>query len=443
MNTMRAATFLATIAALACVGGDRPERELAEVPLPGLGIRLGVEPLAPIVPMTSEGRSQLLYELRLTGFDPRSLTVDSLEVVGVAGGPVRLGRFRGPELRRITRSPGRPDPLRIDPGSLSVMFLAIQSELEAPDSIRHRLWLGYRTRTGLTEAELLTKAIPVRRVDLPLLDPPVRGGPWYAHAGPADVSHHRTALAPRAGMLSMDQRFAIDWFKLESVEGEEGREFAGPDWEGTLGVEVVAVADGTIAAVKKGVPDEPIGTLGASGTRIDWETIGGNRVVIDLGDGRYAWYHHLLQESISVELGDRVLRGQVIGRIGNSGHTSHPHLHFEVTDASTLGLGDGLPYAVRCYTRLARLEPMPSWDEVAEADPSEIGFVGAPRDLEQSSRRISELPLGGSVVRFPESATGDCTMAGAGGATTASPEVEASVNRDLRGDGSVPVDADL
>jgi murein DD-endopeptidase MepM/ murein hydrolase activator NlpD len=413
MNAVRGTVVLATIGALACVGCDRQERESAQVPLPGLGIRLGVEALARITPMTSEGGTHLLYELRITGFDPRSLSLDSLEIVGAADEALRLGLFRGPELRRITRSPGRPDAVRIDPGSVSVIFLAIRSEAEELDSIQHRLWLGYETPNGLTEAELLTKAIPVRRVELPLLDPPVRGGPWYAHAGPADVSHHRTTLAPRSGTLSMDQRFAIDWFKLESVEGEGGRELGGPDWESTLGVEVFAVADGTIVAVKRGVPDEPIGELGASGTRIDWQTIGGNRVVIDLGDGRYAWYHHLLQESIGVEVGDRVLRGQVIGRIGNSGQTSHPHLHFEVTDASTLGSGDGLPYAVRCYSQLARLEPMPSWEEVAEADPSEIGFVEALPSLAESSPRFAELPLGGSVVWFPESVSGDCPTAGA------------------------------
>ena len=64
-----------------------------------------------------------------------------------------------------------------------------------------------------------------------------------------------------------------------------------------------------------------------------WCFDGGNVVVIrhDAGSGVFATrYDHLKKHSIRVKLGDRVRRGQPIAKVGSSGHSSEPHLHFEV-----------------------------------------------------------------------------------------------------------------
>ncbi len=42
-------------------------------------------------------------------------------------------------------------------------------------------------------------------------------------------------------------------------------------------------------------------------------------------------------------------RGQVLGRIGNSGDSREPHLHFEVSDSPNLLAGEGLPYLIDRY----------------------------------------------------------------------------------------------
>lgn len=54
----------------------------------------------------------------------------------------------------------------------------------------------------------------------------------------------------------------------------------------------------------------------------------GNVVVIDHGFGYKSRYAHL--QKIEVKPGDEVIRGQVIGRLGNSGRSTGPHLHYEV-----------------------------------------------------------------------------------------------------------------
>jgi murein DD-endopeptidase MepM/ murein hydrolase activator NlpD len=44
-----------------------------------------------------------------------------------------------------------------------------------------------------------------------------------------------------------------------------------------------------------------------------------------------------------VKAGQRVVAGQELGRCGNSGNTSEPHLHFHLQDAPEFGQGNGLP----------------------------------------------------------------------------------------------------
>ncbi len=72
---------------------------------------------------------------------------------------------------------------------------------------------------------------------------------------------------------------------------------------------------------------------GASGTVTEagWSTGGyGNYVVIDHGNGVETLYAHMLDNSLMVNEGDQVTKGQAIGRVGNTGYSFGAHLHFEV-----------------------------------------------------------------------------------------------------------------
>jgi len=55
--------------------------------------------------------------------------------------------------------------------------------------------------------------------------------------------------------------------------------------------------------------------------------------VVDIGDGRYVVLAHLKQGSVTVQVGDVVRRGEPLAAIGNSGHTSEPHLQMQVQDS--------------------------------------------------------------------------------------------------------------
>jgi murein DD-endopeptidase MepM/ murein hydrolase activator NlpD len=94
---------------------------------------------------------------------------------------------------------------------------------------------------------------------------------------------------------------------------------------------VLASADGVVSYVLDGLPDQPIGS-------VDEHHPSGNSLVIDIGGGRHVMMGHLRQDSITVRSGDRVREGQPIARVGNSGHSSAPHLHIQ---AQTLPIAIG------------------------------------------------------------------------------------------------------
>ena len=56
----------------------------------------------------------------------------------------------------------------------------------------------------------------------------------------------------------------------------------------------------------------------------------GNHVIIQTDDGHYVVLAHLRQNTIAVTEGQRINRGDLLGKTGNSGNTTMPHLHFQV-----------------------------------------------------------------------------------------------------------------
>ena len=103
---------------------------------------------------------------------------------------------------------------------------------------------------------------------------------------------------------------------ISSRYGERSDPFTGKpaqhqglDFVGTRGTEVLSVASGVVI-------------------RADKQGAYGNTVEIDHGNGYRTRYAH--NDSLIVEPGDHVTAGQVIARLGSTGRTSAPHVHFEV-----------------------------------------------------------------------------------------------------------------
>jgi murein DD-endopeptidase len=304
-------------------------------------------PVAP-TPFQAEGKTHLVYELHVTNFSRSDCVLTHVEVFG--SGEKALASYEGNDLAARLSRPGTPlstEKQRIGGGLRAVIYLWLTLEPgeTTPAMLRHRL----SARIGDTSEELKVESRGIALGRKPIeVGPPLRGGEWLGANGPSNSSGHRRALIPVNGQARIAQRFAIDWVQLR----EDGRTFIGDQKENKnyrcYGAEVLAVADATVVTVKDGIP-ENIPRLNSRAVPITLETIGGNHVILDLGQGRYAFYAHLQPGSLRVKIGDKVRRGQVLGLVGNSGNSTEPHLHFHIGDANSPLGSEGLPYTLSAF----------------------------------------------------------------------------------------------
>ncbi|HEX2137548.1 MAG TPA: M23 family metallopeptidase [Microvirga sp.] len=113
-----------------------------------------------------------------------------------------------------------------------------------------------------------------------------------------------------------------------SYDGHNGTDIRVPTLaEQRRGVDVVAAADGRVLRVRDGVPDVSVRAQGRE--RVEGAECG-NGVVVAHDHGLETQYCHLARGSVAVRPGETVRAGQTIGRIGLSGATEYPHLHFVV-----------------------------------------------------------------------------------------------------------------
>jgi hypothetical protein len=138
------------------------------------------------------------------------------------------------------------------------------------------------------------------------------------------------------------QRYAYDFVVTDAEgrthEGDGSRADQYHCWDRPI----LAPADGVVVAASDGHRDYP-----KAGGRMDpfQRDIRGNYVVLDHGDGEYSVLAHLREGSLLVEAGERVERGQRLGRCGNSGNSTEPHLHYHIQDRESFYSGMGLPVA--------------------------------------------------------------------------------------------------
>jgi hypothetical protein len=319
-----------------------------------LQVRTPVEPTV----LASGGWNYLLYELHLQNFTTELATVRGIEVRD-ADNPAAppIAQFDQAQLderlRQVTIGEDAADigRLKVGQGAVAFLCLAFPARLPVPARLRHRVLLENTFADG--------PAIGTHATPLQVFGRPLVGTDWTPDNGPSLHSHHRTGLWVVDGSAQISRRYAIDWKKFDS----QGKTYAGDPRDVhayyAYGEKVLAVADGKVVAARDGVPDNiPKTEAGfATALPITFETVGGNQVVIDLGNGQSVAYYHLQPGSVRVKAGDRVRRGQLLARIGNSGDARWPHLHFQVTDKPDVMASEGLPHLFDSYRSKASNQP--------------------------------------------------------------------------------------
>ena len=189
------------------------------------------------------------------------------------------------------------------------------------------------------------------------------------------------------GHARIPGRYAIDFIKLDN-NGKlaHGNDDLVKEWYG-YDADVLAVADGTVAAVRTDFLETPT----VSGReRVTAERATGNYISICLDKGKYAFYEHLKPGSIRVKLGQKVKKGQIIASLGFTGQSDGPHLHFHVADKNSPLGAEGIPFSFDhfiwsgSYTNIDSLGKSP-W---------------IPVDRSVKRIRSSERPMPNSVISF-------------------------------------------
>jgi hypothetical protein len=378
---MRLRAFVPLLSLGVVLGAAAAPASEAQLP-PGVEFRV---PKAPTVAAGDSG-AFLAYELHVTNYTLGALLLKRVDVLN-SSGQVLLSVADSALARNVARPGANVPPserLQIGGGLRAAVYLWVPVDRNnPPDVIRHRITVQ---RSG---ADSVPQALEGARVavsrDIAVIGPPLRGE-WVAVNGPSNVSGHRRAAIPLNGVVAIAQRFAIDYLQVD----EHGKTFTGDlainENHFAEGKDALAVADGIVVETKDSIPENVPGQPLAVPTLV---TVGGNRVVIDLGNGRFAFYAHLRPGSLRVRTGDRVTRGQVIGLVGNSGNSTESHLHFHLIDAnvpgtSTLG-AEGIPYAFETLEIVGRCQ---------------VGAGTCTRGSAFTMQRA--MPMQNEIVRFPK-----------------------------------------
>lgn len=348
---------------------------------------------SPVHAMRALGRVTLAYELHLTNLGGAPIRFDALELLDDS--QRLLERMDGVRLAQrlstIGVPPARPagaPTLAVGVRSIVYLFVTLPANAAAPSALAHRLLLT----AGDAPTDTLTLS-PVRVVPVSdvALASPVRGGPWVALRASSATSGHRLSVVTLNGATRVPQRHAVDWARLgPNGTLSQGDSTALASWF-SYGDTVFAVAAGRVVTARDGSPDgapltPPVGAWIAP------HAATGNVLVVQMADGRFASYAHLQPASLRVKVGDVVREGQPLARIGNSGNSFAPHLHFQLGDGAELLASEGLPFALREFELVGRINSLPAL----------LGGTAWTPQPSQPARVVrSESLLENMIVRFP------------------------------------------
>jgi murein DD-endopeptidase len=351
---------------------------------------LGFNAVIPIAPTAfkADGKWHLVYELHISNMDKWDYAFTRIEVVSADAAQKTLATFSGADLDGMFIHPGLPNAEKVSklaPGEFGAVFLWVMFDKleDIPSAIAERI--SAKVGDYPEALSIVAPPISVDKNPVVVISSPLVGEDWAAGNGPSNTSLHRRALIPINGHAYISQRFAIDWVQAYP----DGKMYKGDPSDNknyrAYGAEIHAVADGVVTQVGDGIPQNTPGAKSLA-VPITLETVGGNHVIMEIGNGLFAFYAHMQPGSLRVKAGDKVRRGQVLGLLGNTGNSSEPHLHFQICSANSELGSEGLPYAFASFEVQGQ----------GEGDGMKM-FPGGPVKHEM------EIPTEDEIVRFRES----------------------------------------
>src|SRR5208282_3162993 len=304
-----------------------------------------------------DGKTHVVYELLLVNFTEKTIRINSLGLAGTSQAvPPVTGSIKPlwsrAQLKSMFSSVAghylTPQDPVLKPAESGVIFLFLDDwNLEQWDNV---VSITAEGSSGSPQNVSITVRMGTSQSKPIVIGSPLRGKNWWTPNGPANDSIHRRTMIALGRHFGLPERFAVDWIQL----GADGESFSGNESDNksyhAYDADILAVADGRIVSVRDGIPENTPRSAKMAVT-ITLDTLGGNNVVEDLGGGQFAFYAHLIPGSVAVKPGDHVKKGQLLGKLGNSGNSTEPHLHFQICDAADPLLCNGLPFEIDHFTR--------------------------------------------------------------------------------------------
>ncbi len=350
----------------------------------------------------TDGRRHLVYELILTNTNPTPATLQKIEVLDAASPSTVLAVYQGHELSSRLRSTGNSaledTTIEFNGTRLFLIDLVLDGPAAPPARLLHHvdvLAASSPQRKAQTPVPLSYTAAPLAITpQLPRIGPPLAGKGWVALNGCCGATGiHRSSSLACDGGIYLAQRFAIDWMRLDSAgrlwHGDASDVHSYTDYD----ADVLAVASGTVVDTLNSLDDQKPGSLPDPKT-INIANVDGNHVVLDLGNSVFAFYGHMRKNSITVAPGQRVRRGQVLGKLGNTGNTSAPHLHFHLMENSSVLCSNGIPYLLDSFVLAGQVA------EAQFAASSDLSGDWSQGLFRSPSPRREQYPLDLAVVDF-------------------------------------------
>lgn len=183
---------------------------------------------------------------------------------------------------------------------------------------------------------ILTRSVPVSRYTQ-------RTELIFPFRGPGIISQ---GAINNGGHSGWTNQYAVDAMALNNTygpmatDGDSLGSFAG--W----GKDLIAPAAGVVIYARNDVPDTPPDKEPSeihSALHDPLDARAGNCVIIDHGNGEWSVIMHMRMGSVVVTEGQRVEQGQAIGRVGNSGDSQQPHLHYQLQTGPILFRDPSVP----------------------------------------------------------------------------------------------------
>jgi len=336
-----------------------------------------------------DGKDHVEYELLVVNAVDQPVTLTSLTVLDPAA--KELTRIEGPVLVAATQTLLDKKPVMEIPASaaVSVDVDLIVPPGTAPERVTHRL--VYSVPAGTSTAVFVEPPVidgpevAINRRAATVIKPPVKGDGWLSTSACCTPNVHRDLrVAVNGRRIETPETFAVDWALLKGdrvYEGDGSRN----DQFYVYGADVYAVANGTVVSVQDGKPDATPNKAMTPKTLSDF---GGNQVMLEIAPKVYAVYAHLQPGSLRVKVGDTVKVGATLAKIGNTGPSLGPHLHFGLLNRPDLFTGRSLPFVIDSYTLAGRADFKASQGDTVAITP-------------ESKQVRSAYPLYGGIQNFP------------------------------------------